>query len=343
MTVQALQLKATTEVEDQVRELSKEIAAQYELALAQVDERLKDLFARMSGVKPEDRYNWLIQYNRNAKLKEQIQRILEERYKEIYGLQYTSSSLSMINNYYGQFYALSWMDSVDFALIDENLVDYAILGQISAWKNIKDQIGQASDWFPASGTLKELIALEKADALKKIMAQINAGMINGESYTAIVARVAQMLGSGTIDEATGLVANAMRIVATEGHRLQQLGALAAALEAESQGIAIRRKWDATLDSKTREAHGNADGQEVGTDKPFTVGGEELMTPGDPSGSPSNTIRCRCVALTLAGDFQPTARRGRNPITGRNEVIDYVQFNDWAESHGLRRNAHGILV
>jgi hypothetical protein len=35
------------------------------------------------------------------------------------------------------------------------------------------------------------------------------------------------------------------------------------------------------------------------DKPFDVGGEQLMYPGDPDGgSPGNTINCRCTVLPV---------------------------------------------
>ncbi len=50
------------------------------------------------------------------------------------------------------------------------------------------------------------------------------------------------------------------------------------------------------DSKTREDHAEADGQEVGMDEPFDVGGEQLMYPGDPAGSAGNVINCRCTVI-----------------------------------------------
>jgi hypothetical protein len=37
----------------------------------------------------------------------------------------------------------------------------------------------------------------------------------------------------------------------------------------------------------------ADGQVVGLDEPFIVGGEQLMYPGDPAGSPGNICNCLC--------------------------------------------------
>jgi uncharacterized protein with gpF-like domain len=45
-------------------------------------------------------------------------------------------------------------------------------------------------------------------------------------------------------------------------------------------------------------HLAADGQVQDIDEPFDVGGEQLMYPGDPAGSPGNTINCRCTVLPV---------------------------------------------
>lgn len=58
----------------------------------------------------------------------------------------------------------------------------------------------------------------------------------------------------------------------------------------------KHTWEATDDARTRAAHAAAHGQTVSIGTPFNVGGEPLMYPGDSSGSPSNTIQCRCVTV-----------------------------------------------
>lgn len=60
------------------------------------------------------------------------------------------------------------------------------------------------------------------------------------------------------------------------------------------GVVTGKSWLAALDERTRETHVAAHGQEVGLDEPFTVGGEELMYPGDSAGSAENVINCRCA-------------------------------------------------
>jgi hypothetical protein len=57
---------------------------------------------------------------------------------------------------------------------------------------------------------------------------------------------------------------------------------------------VRRVWDATGDDRTREDHIAANGQEVGLDEPFIVGGAAMMHPGDFSAPVEQVINCRCV-------------------------------------------------
>jgi hypothetical protein len=59
------------------------------------------------------------------------------------------------------------------------------------------------------------------------------------------------------------------------------------------GADMQKEWIAASDERTRAAHREANGQIVDFNKPFIVKGEELMRPGDPRGSASNVINCRC--------------------------------------------------
>lgn len=73
----------------------------------------------------------------------------------------------------------------------------------------------------------------------------------------------------------------------------QQGIEAGAIKAD----AVKRRWDATLDSRTRPDHAAVHGQEVdGMQTPFTLpDGSRMLYPGDTSlgASASQTILCRC--------------------------------------------------
>lgn len=57
---------------------------------------------------------------------------------------------------------------------------------------------------------------------------------------------------------------------------------------------LEKFWITARDARVRDKHRAVDGQRRAKNEPFSVGGEALMYPGDPSGSLSNTIRCRCT-------------------------------------------------
>ena len=88
------------------------------------------------------------------------------------------------------------------------------------------------------------------------------------------------------------------IARTETHGAANFGADVAARET---GLNLRKEWVSAADERTREDHGAADGQIVGMDDAFDVGGESLMYPGDPAGSPENVINCRCSVAHIVDD------------------------------------------
>lgn len=88
------------------------------------------------------------------------------------------------------------------------------------------------------------------------------------------------------------------IARTETHGAANYGSNEAA---KLTGLPLRREWLAAEDERTRETHAAADGQIVGQDEAFDVGGSALMYPGDPSGTPEETINCRCTLGYLVDD------------------------------------------
>lgn len=102
------------------------------------------------------------------------------------------------------------------------------------------------------------------------------------------ARVAReiMKKQGVIDDY-----RAMRIARTEVVGASNEGSY---IGANATGIKTVKKWIATADANTRDDHAAMNGQQVPHEEPFSVGGESLMYPGDPSGSAAQVINCRCA-------------------------------------------------
>lgn len=124
--------------------------------------------------------------------------------------------------------------------------------------------------------------------------------------------------------------SAIRAARTAVTGAQNAGRLDSYIAAEQMGIEMERVWIATLDNRTRHDHAVADGQIVGVEEPFDVGGENLMFPGDPSGSGWNIYNCRCtqIAQVKGVDMSDAKRRARNAETGENVVIENMTFEEW---------------
>ena len=100
---------------------------------------------------------------------------------------------------------------------------------------------------------------------------------------------------------------AERIVRTEATYAANLGAERSALDMfGSDGL--QKEWLTSVDGRERASHRSTNGQVVDMDKPFNVGGELLMMPGDPRGRAANVINCRCAVAHLPKpDAQPTTQ------------------------------------
>ncbi len=125
---------------------------------------------------------------------------------------------------------------------------------------------------------------------KKIASQLQSGLDKGEGLNKLTARVKETLGSNR--------ARALRIA-----RTQTAGAVGTGRHAGMKAAAVEKRfWLTSRDTEVRDAHVKAEqkySEGIALDMPFIVDGEQLMYPGDPSGSAKNIINCRCVALAKA--------------------------------------------
>ena len=63
------------------------------------------------------------------------------------------------------------------------------------------------------------------------------------------------------------------------------------------GSKLKKKWVATNDPRTRDAHSLMNLEEpINMDETFIVGGKRMQHTGDPKGGPENNVNCRCVIL-----------------------------------------------
>lgn len=127
---------------------------------------------------------------------------------------------------------------------------------------------------------------------------ITVGQQNGDPTDVIADDLESEIGGDDADFRSNVIAR------TEVHDAATYAMQETAEDVQTEtGVAMTREWVAVEDDRTREAHSEADGQEVGMDEPFEVDDEELDRPGDPNGSPENIINCRCTVIyhTESGD------------------------------------------
>jgi HK97 family phage portal protein len=108
---------------------------------------------------------------------------------------------------------------------------------------------------------------------------------NGEGIAQIQERLSSYFGDRKSDYQTERIARTTMTGASN----------AGSVEAWKQSEVVSDKtWiSALIPERTRDAHSEAHGQTVGLSEMFSVDGENLMYPGDPSGSPGNIINCLC--------------------------------------------------
>ncbi|HEV2579401.1 MAG TPA: phage portal protein [Ktedonobacteraceae bacterium] len=96
--------------------------------------------------------------------------------------------------------------------------------------------------------------------------------------------------------------------------------------ASQSGLTLNKVWLATEDSRTWPDHADADGQKVALDQPFTVGGEQMMFPGDSSmgASAKEICRCRCTQYYERADATTgTQDEERDGEAGDEKVIRLI--------------------
>ncbi|MDO4333070.1 MAG: phage minor head protein [Eubacteriales bacterium] len=129
---------------------------------------------------------------------------------------------------------------------------------------------------------------------KSIQAELSRGISNGSSWLEIASHIANGMNSPF----KKAINNAIRIARTEGHRIQCEAAYHAQKEAKDRGAEIVKRWDSTLDDRTRDSHKILDGQIREIEDYFEVNGHRALHPGA-FGVASEDIHCRCVALQNA--------------------------------------------
>lgn len=133
-------------------------------------------------------------------------------------------------------------------------------------------------------------ALRKSNLINQTTIEIIQDVILGGVNDQIGPREIARNIRKTVADSQG-VARSDMIARTETHNAATFAGQATA---EASGLDFEREWVASIDGRERPEHAAADGQKVGMQQDFYVGGENISRPGE--GSASNAINCRCSII-----------------------------------------------
>lgn len=281
------------------KEVKRLLILNYANALTEIKKELKDYMSRYDDLT----YAQMLQCNRLKSLEAQINSILDKLYntnsKDISNHAFKTYE----ENYFGLFYELEskYKINLSFSMISEDYVKKAIE-------------------YPVGGlNLSERLYGKHLNDLKiKVKACLTDYMINDRGYKVMAKKLSEISNAD--------YKQSLRIAITEGNRLRSLARQDSYEEATDLGIDLKKKWLATLDSKTRCLHRALDGQVKNVDEEFEISGYTALEP-RLFGVASMDIHCRCDTINVVEGISPSIRRDNE--TGR--VIPYKNYNEWYEN------------
>ena len=315
---------AHLQTDKELAKLEKRIAKVYKEAADNLQKTIDDYFAKFAkrdakqkarleaGEITEQEYKqWrLAQMGRGERFKA-LQKRVAERYTEANqtAVSYVNDAtpgIYSLNRNYAAYTIESVAGDVGFDLLDEQTVK----------RLIKDD-PDLMPYYPAKRALNRGIDL--AYGKRQISACVTSSILQGKSIKGMADDLQTRIPTMNRD-------SAIRTARTAVTNAQNAGRMDSYVAATKMGIEMEREWVSALDARTRPEHAEADGQVVGVDEPFIVGGEKLMFPGDRSGSGWNIYNCRCTQIARVKNV-PNATERRSS----DGVIKNMTFKEWMKN------------
>ncbi len=327
MTYQQMQEQAYKFTDKLLLIQEQKILNKYKIARSEVNEVIKNLYVNhLVGVDTNDYYTTLNQYNRLTKANMEIKGIYTSLTRSEYQTVYKGQLNLFAEQFYRQQYAtMLFADSMKFTRLNPIIAELSVTGDIEVWKQIRNKAlkEDAKVLIPKSGkTLKQMIVDNNTADLVKVQQTVKQGLINGVSY--------QQQARNMKDVFDSSYSKAIRVARTEGNRNQNASSYWEAEEASKQ-VDLRRQWLATRDDRTRDRHGELDGQTVGVGEYFEIAGDKALYPGG-FGDPAMSINCRCSVIDIIEGLEPTVQRVRNPLTGKTEIASFGSYQAYEEKY-----------
>lgn len=157
--------------------------------------------------------------------------------------------------------------------------------------------------------------IDKSMIFRDLKRVFITALVGGESIPQIAERI-----QGVLDRN---FKHAILIARTEITRLQSIGRQDAFDKGTEMGLKLKKKWIATLDSRTRDRHRKLHLKEVDMNDDFA---RDLAYPGDFRGGAKQVCNCRCTHIVEFVGIERSAA-----LKELDEKIKKMAFDEWRET------------
>lgn len=169
---------------------------------------------------------------------------------------------------------------------------------------------------------------------KRVQNAVTQGIVQGESIADIGKRLTSELATSNATKMDMFARTAVTGAQNAG-RMERLH------EAQDMGIEVKKKWLATLDDRTRDAHAYLDGEEAEVDEPFHSILGNIMYPGDPTADPANVYNCRCTLVYVYPKYQHLQHNHERRDQLNDKNIENMTYYQWLGLEKAKKN--GVKV
>lgn len=258
--------------DQELKRLEKKIKNEYTTAYKSCKDEMIKIKAKIDAMTDDEQKKKLLwrQYDRLNNLCEQMADVLQDTTKTAKSFVEKSMQNIFRENYNAD------AERLGFSLIDNTAVKNILTGEVNPFTKLS-WAGEA----------------DKKVIMRKLESSLTTSILRGDSIPNMAKELKNV--------AEGYLGDAIRIARTETTRVENSAHQSVGEHGKKMGYDMWKRWvSAGNDGRTRDAHLQANGQEVPIDEPFKVDGEYLMYPGDISlgASAGNVINCRCVSVNF---------------------------------------------
>lgn len=251
----------------ELNRLEKSIVEQYTIAYKKLKKEMNNIMAQISvkeNLSLSEKMSLINRYNRLDKLCNEMAEIIKNT---------NVLAVSLINQTKKNIYKENYNEIAD-------KFNLPILSNIEVTEQLKNIKNPFIDIAIQEEKDKTLIA-------GRFKSEILSGLLLGQGINAMAERLKNVTQK-YVNKSIGIARGETTTI--ENGAINEVGN-----KLEKSKRNIWKRWKAVHDDKTRTQHAIADGKEVPFNKPFYVGGEYLMYPGDRSlgATDKNIINCRC--------------------------------------------------